>query len=217
MGDEKREFKGIWIPRTVWLDSRLNALDKIILMEIDSLDNEDGCYASNEHLADFCQCSMSKVSKTISKLIECGYIYVDKFDGRKRFLRSSLANRDSQPSKIYQSAEQKLPESNIGSNTVIKKENSTTQHRYGEYKNVRLSDEDMAKLREEFPHDWQDRIERLSAYMASTGKTYKNHLATIRNWARRNGERPQSQTAKTSDSDYTSSGNTGWACFDEMD
>lgn len=60
-----------------------------------------------------------------------------------------------------------------------------TRHRYGEYQNVLLSDTDMQKLQAEFPTDWQERIERLSAYMASTGKTYKNHLATIRNWARR--------------------------------
>lgn len=60
-----------------------------------------------------------------------------------------------------------------------------TRHKYGEYKNVLLSDSDMRKLKEEFPTDWEERIERLSAYMASTGKSYKNHLATIRNWARR--------------------------------
>ena len=36
----------------------------------------------------------------------------------------------------------------------------------------------------EFPHDYSARIERLSEYIASTGKKYKNHLATIRNWAR---------------------------------
>lgn len=58
------------------------------------------------------------------------------------------------------------------------------RHKYGEYKNVLLSDGDMEKLTSEFPNDYQNRIERLSAYMASTGKTYKNHLATIRNWAR---------------------------------
>jgi predicted phage replisome organizer len=58
-----------------------------------------------------------------------------------------------------------------------------TRRKYGEYNNVLLSDEDMEKLQSEFP-DWQERIERLSAYIASTGKSYKNHLATIRNWAR---------------------------------
>lgn len=60
-----------------------------------------------------------------------------------------------------------------------------TRHKHGEYKNVLLSDSDMQKLKTEFPTDWEERIERLSAYMASTGKSYKNHLATIRNWARR--------------------------------
>ena len=59
----------------------------------------------------------------------------------------------------------------------------TTKHKYGEYNNVLLSDAELEKLKAEFP-DWEERIERLSAYVASTGKRYKNHLATIRNWAR---------------------------------
>lgn len=62
------------------------------------------------------------------------------------------------------------------------------RHKYGEYQNVLLTDSDMQKLKEEFPTDWEERIERLSAYVASTGKSYKNHLATIRNWARRDSE-----------------------------
>ena len=68
-----------------------------------------------------------------------------------------------------------------------------TRHKYGFYKNVLLTDEDYAKLQEEFPHDYTDRIERLSEYMASHGKSYKNHLATIRNWARK--DKPQSRPA----------------------
>lgn len=69
--------------------------------------------------------------------------------------------------------------------SITKKE---TRHKYGEYSNVLLSDTDLAKLKAEFPNDWEERIERLSAYMASTGKGYKSHLATIRNWARRDSE-----------------------------
>lgn len=60
-----------------------------------------------------------------------------------------------------------------------------TRHKYGDYGNVLLSDDDLAKLKAEFPADWENRIQRLSEYMASSGKSYKNHLATIRNWARR--------------------------------
>ena len=65
-----------------------------------------------------------------------------------------------------------------------KKSEKPVKHKYGEYKNVLLSDEELEKLKSEFS-DWEDRIERLSSYVASTGKTYKNHLATIRNWARK--------------------------------
>ena len=66
-----------------------------------------------------------------------------------------------------------------------------TRHKYGQYSNVLLSDEDLKKLKSEFS-DWEQRIERLSEYMASTGKSYKNHLATIRNWARRDTEKKPS-------------------------
>ena len=66
---------------------------------------------------------------------------------------------------------------------VDKEVKKPTRRKYGEYNNVLLTDEDMEKLKTEFP-DWQERIERLSSYIASTGKRYKNHLATIRNWAK---------------------------------
>ena len=59
------------------------------------------------------------------------------------------------------------------------------RHKYGAYKNVLLTDEDFSKLQNEFPHDYSERIERLSEYIASTGKKYKSHLATIRSWARK--------------------------------
>lgn len=63
------------------------------------------------------------------------------------------------------------------------------RHRYGKYANVLLSDEDLEKLKTEFP-DWEARIERLSEYIASKGAKYKNHLATIRAWARKDAELP---------------------------
>lgn len=69
------------------------------------------------------------------------------------------------------------------------------RHKYGEYGNVLLTDEEYAKLQDEFPSDYEARIESLSSYIASTGKTYKNHLATIRNWAR--NEKPKQQEQKS--------------------
>ena len=55
---------------------------------------------------------------------------------------------------------------------------------FGKYENVFLSDEQVAELKNEFPSDWEQRIERLSEYMESSGRKYSNHLATIRMWAK---------------------------------
>lgn len=60
-----------------------------------------------------------------------------------------------------------------------------TRHKYGEYKNVLLSDQELEKLKSEFPSDWQKRIENVSEYCAASGKTYKNYLAVIRKWAKK--------------------------------
>lgn len=62
------------------------------------------------------------------------------------------------------------------------------KHKHGEYKNVLLTDDELQKLRTELP-DADGMIERLSAYIASTGKSYKSHFATIRNWARNDAEK----------------------------
>ncbi|MCD8150421.1 MAG: helix-turn-helix domain-containing protein [Clostridiales bacterium] len=80
------------------------------------------------------------------------------------------------------------------SNTDLIKERREKEprHKYGEYSNVLLTDSEYQSLRQEFPRDYRQRIERLSEYMASTGKSYKNHLATIRSWARKDRkESPQ--------------------------
>ena len=116
----ERGFKGIWIPAEVWLDERLNPLEKVILMEIDSLDCGDkGCYASNEYIAGFCQCSESKVAHAVTRLVELGYVSRKSFDGRQRILQSRLAKFARQNSKVCKSDVQNLQESNIDSNIDI--------------------------------------------------------------------------------------------------
>lgn len=143
--NDNRDFKGVWIPKEVWLDSRLNALDKVILIEIDSLDQgEKGCYASNEHLAEFCQCSKTKVSTAIKKLIDCGYIYVQNFDGRKRELKSRLSNSERQDFKKCKADIQNLKESNIYSNT----DNNTVSNKKERKSKSKSYDEQIAEYTE---------------------------------------------------------------------
>lgn len=72
----------------------------------------------------------------------------------------------------------------------------SVRHKYGAYKNVLLSDADLEKLKTEFPKDWQERIERVSEYVASKGKPYKDYLATIRRWARNDKEKQMEKPQK---------------------
>lgn len=76
------------------------------------------------------------------------------------------------------------------------KRSKPVKHKHGEYNNVLLTDDELDKLKSEYS-DWQERIERLSSYVASTGKSYKSHYATIRNWARKDGSK--NGTGKQSD------------------
>lgn len=121
-----RDFKGVWIPKEVWLDDRLTMLEKGILVEIDSLDmSDDGCWASNEYLATFCQCSIPKVANAVSKLVNLGYIRRESFDGRRRKLKSSLSFFERQTYKNYTADLKKVDESN----TSNKKGNNTTSRK----------------------------------------------------------------------------------------
>ncbi len=54
---------------------------------------------------------------------------------------------------------------------------------YGRYQNVLLTEAELADLQAEFPTVWEKYVEKLSAYMESTGRKYKSHAATIRRWA----------------------------------
>ena len=90
--------------------------------------------------------------------------------------------------------EDNMPDSDESEQPAPKK-TKAVKHKYGEYKNVLLTDEEMEKLQAEYP-DYLERIERLSSYVASTGKSYKSHYATIRNWARKDTQTPSATYRK---------------------
>ena len=54
---------------------------------------------------------------------------------------------------------------------------------YGRYKNVFLSDAELLELEQDFPGKWEYYLDRLSCHIASTGKQYHSHVATIYKWA----------------------------------
>ena len=72
-----RNFKGVWVSKEIWLAKDLGWSEKLLLVEIDSLDGEQGCFASNDYLASFFNLSKGRVSKMISSLKDKGYITVE--------------------------------------------------------------------------------------------------------------------------------------------
>lgn len=85
-----------------------------------------------------------------------------------------------------------------------KEDIKTVRHRYGQYKNVLLTDEQLGKLKNELPVVHEDLIERLSEYMECSGKPYKNHYAVIKAWARKdaNGRKTANKNAFRGEQKY---------------
>lgn len=72
----QRGFKGIWIPAEIWLAKDLNITEKVFLVEIDSLDNADGCFASNDYFAKFFNLSKNRCSEIIKALEKKQYLTI---------------------------------------------------------------------------------------------------------------------------------------------
>lgn len=104
-----------------------------------------------------------------------------------------LSDNDPDPDNDPDNDRDKKKDTPIGVSKEKPANTETVRHKYGEYKNVMLTDEQYENLKTEFPLDYKDRIERLSEYMSSTGKVYKNHLTTIKAWARMEKERGKTQ------------------------
>ena len=82
----------------------------------------------------------------------------------------------------------------------IKREIEKGHPAYGRYQNVFLTDGELADLQASFPAVWEQYIEKLSEYMASTGKRYQSHVATIRRWA---GEDAKKTVTPSRNRDYS--------------
>lgn len=104
----------------------------------------------------------------------------------------------------------KISIDNISESADSEKPKKPVKHKYGEYNNVLLTDDELDKLKAEYP-DYEERIERLSSYVASTGKSYKSHYATIRNWARKDQtQRNDINASKYSNNRHTKEVQSKW-------
>ena len=193
------------IPANVRYDDSLIPSAKLLYGEITALCNEKGyCWASNEYFANQYKVSKPTIQNWLKSLEEKGYIYreVKYKEGSKEIEARYIRILGGGHQEIYQDNNTSINNTFNNTKEYIrelppskKSKAKPIRHKYGEYKNVLLSDEQMEKLKTEFPNDYQKRIERLSEYCESSGKTYKNYLATIRSWARKEKSEPKNASS----------------------
>lgn len=129
----ERIVKGIWIPIEIWQNRSLSWNEKILLMEIDSFTAKDReCYISNEYIAELLGVSVSWASKCLSHLLDLGLIRVVKFDGRKRYVESTIQfkadlNESSMQDGTFVPHTDNNEYININNNSLYKKGSSRFQ------------------------------------------------------------------------------------------
>lgn len=101
MEEQQRQFKGIWIPKEIWLNKDLTFQEKIILVEIDSYDNgQVGCFATNKHFVKNFGINSSRISQIIQSLQRKNYITITyDFNGKEIIKRYLHINRPPYPPK----------------------------------------------------------------------------------------------------------------------
>jgi len=124
---QERQVKGIWIPIEIWKDKNLSWNEKILFLEIDSYtSNEKDCFISNEYISNLLGVNITNASKTLSSLIEKGYVVKTRFDGRRRFIKSALSystTLNCQKQQPYNGGQELINNNNITNTNTNNKEN----------------------------------------------------------------------------------------------
>ena len=150
---ENRDFKGVWIPKEVWLNENLSIIEKCLLVEIDSLDNsERGCFASNEYLANFFKLSESRMANIISDLKKRGFINQIFFDGRQRGLRIVKSevwfteNDKADCPKTVKLPYRKREHNNTLNNTTNNTTNISFENEFSTFEKITIDDSQSSKV-----------------------------------------------------------------------
>ena len=200
-----RDFKGIWIPKEIWLNNSLKLIEKIFLVEIDSLDNEDGCYASNKYFAEFFGITKGRCSQVISALQDKKLINIH-FERDGKVITHRIIKVVNKLNRVY-NREQKGSKNSKGGYLENDKENNTilnnTVNNNNRFKKPKIEDI------EEYCLERKNNInaERFYDYYESKGwmigkNKMKNWKAAVRAWEGRKEEKGMSKMHKHLSSHY---------------
>lgn len=187
-----RSFRGVWIPRDIWLNKDLSITEKCFLAEIDSLGgSEEGCFASNQYFAEFFNLSKERARKIIGELNKKGYLKItltykeDTKEVDQRIIKLIGYGHKQPYGQNQPGGTGKNDHYITKSDNIIKKE-KPVRHKYGTYKHVLLTDKDMEKLVSTYGKEVIDEyIDRMDNWIELHGKTYKNYYLALINWLKK--------------------------------
>ncbi len=107
-------------------------------------------------------------------------------DGKPTLIRAGNRPTDSRKTDLMTVGKPSPNQTNINNLTESQTKGASEGQppaAYGRYKNVFLSDTELLELEKDFPGKWEYYLDRLSCHIASTGKQYHSHAATIYKWA----------------------------------
>lgn len=88
----------------------------------------------------------------------------------------------------------------------IEKREKPARHKYGDYGHVLLTDDELDKLKERFPSDWERLINNLDKGIELKGYKYKNHYLAILKWAEKDApakkQEPKAAAPTSADMDH---------------
>lgn len=129
----ERKTKGIWIPIEIWEARDLNWNEKVLLMEVDSFTSiGDPCYFSDDYIAELLGVGASRAGQLVSSLVKKGYLRRAGFDGRHRFIETTLAFQrvldgcEADPQKIAEQTRKKLGGRPVKNYDLINTDNNTS-------------------------------------------------------------------------------------------
>ena len=196
MDELVRQIKGIWIPIEVWTDKSLSWNEKILLMEIDSYtSNYRDCFMSDEFIGDLLGIHPKSANRVLCSLKEKGLIEKTRFDGRKRYIKSTLCysrgntcvTPDSTqvlplvPQECYHTNKELINKNTKYNIPPLSPKQKKNKIEYAE--GVSLTLEEYDRLVSEFGESsTQAAIEYLSLYKQEKGYKTKSDNLTIRRW-----------------------------------
>lgn len=185
-----RIVKGIWIPIEIWQNRSLSWNEKILLMEIDSFTAKDReCYISNEYIAELLGVSVSWASKCLSHLLELGFVRVVKFDGRKRYVESTIQFKADLNESSMQDGT-KVPYTN--NNEYINNNNSLYKKGSSRFQKPTIEEIRQFCLEKGYNVDAEQFFNFYESKGWLVGKSpMKNWRAAVSTWNKRDKEIPQ--------------------------